>query len=205
MRAPAAFLGAAVVEMMVFGRPLKAYFSVHDVGHLHALCGLYVLCHALLRLAWWVETGRCSFGPDLTTLLCLLPHVGLSLTGMVFFPLPAKRNVASPLLWPEGRLHSVIFAARSYLACLLIWLSLRTQSAAWLYLRGPPVLATCLAADWATAKYGSRERTTMRGMPWGADGGNPQLRRLATLYYSVSQLAATKVCFLSYRSSMSMC
>lgn len=184
---------------MLFGRPMKAYLTVHDAFHLHAVCGLYVLLHACYRLGLWAMHQQRSFqfGPDVQSLASLAPHAVLSLTGLAFFPLPAKRNAASPLLWPEGRLHSVVFAARSFVACVLAWLSMRTNSAAWLWLRGPVALATCLGADMVTAKYGSVDRTTMRDMPWPSSATS--LRPLVTLYYSISQIAATTVCILSYR------
>ena len=188
----------------LFGRPLRAYFTAHDVGHLHALCGLYVVMHALLRFVWWLQFGRCFLGGDVRTLLSMVPHIALSMSGLLFFPLSTKRSEKNPLLWREGRLHSVIFAGRSLVACLLVWLSLRTHSPVWLYLRGPAVIATCALADVATAKYGTKERTTMRSMPWDPTVVNTpagaMVQHAATLFYSISQLAATKVCLLSYRA-----
>jgi len=186
------------------GRPLSKLFTHHDKFRLHAFCGLFTVLHALVRLALWLRHGRCFFAADARTLASLLPHVALSLSGLAFFPVSSKRSGGAPLLWAEGRLHSAIFAARSLACIALCWLSLRRsegQPFPWLYLRGPVVLLTCMAADAVSARHApavGAARTTMRDMPWPAGAGG-RLRVMATLYYSVSQLAATAVCLLSYR------
>lgn len=183
------------------GRPLAKLLSRHDPARLHATCGAAAAAHAAYRAARWLGTGSAGFDGSCATLCCLLPHAALALSSLRF-PLPARRNPAAPMLWPEARAHALVFSARSLALMLLGWAVLRApQRAAWLlYARGGVVLATQAAADAASARFAEHRAangSTIRGMPWppGAPGA---LVAAGRVFYSVSQLFATCM-FVAYR------
>lgn len=175
------------------GRPLAKLLSRHDPARLHATCGATAAAHAAYRAARWFRTGSAGFDGSCTTLYCLMPHAALALTSLRF-PLPARRNPAAPMLWPEARAHAVVFSARSLALMLLGWAVLRApQRAAWLlYARGGVVLATQAAADAASARFAEHRAangSTIRGMPW-PPGVPAALVACGRVFYSVAQLFA---------------
>lgn len=97
------------------------------------------------------------------------------------FHLYQKRNKVYNIIWPEFRLHSMIFAYRSIIAVLLSWYGNNV-------LRGPLIIATMAAADAVTMYYG--QDTTMRGNPY-ADGTSKRFIVWHNRFYSVSQFGAT--------------
>jgi hypothetical protein len=186
------------------GRPLRKLFSGDDVAHVHAVCGLLSLCHIAARCAHFARARTFGFTADWVTPACMLPHAVLAATSLRF-ALPARRNTAAPMFWPEGRAHSIIFSARSLVVMLLGWLALRAPpgsraTAALLLARGPVVLLTQAAADAATSHFharGQHNGSTIRGMPF-PKGTPPRLRRALTAWYAASQLLASCM-FLAYR------
>jgi hypothetical protein len=183
------------------GRPLAKLLSRHDPLRLHAACGAAAALHAAFRAARWLRTGSARFDASWATPACLLPHALLALSSLRF-PVPARRNPAAPMLWPEARAHAAIFSARSIALMLLGWAVLRApQRAAWLlYARGGVVLATQAAADAASARFAEHRAangSTIRGMPW-PPGAPRALVAAGRLFYSVAQLFASCM-FVSYR------
>merc|ERR1712167_295576 len=80
--------------------------------------GFLCLAHFLYRLSCGgVDAG---FEADGLTLLGMLLHLALSCTSLVF-NLPAKRTGNQYRIWPEYRLHSIIFACRSLAIMGLLW------------------------------------------------------------------------------------
>jgi hypothetical protein len=186
------------------GRPLRKLFSGHDAAHVHAACGALALAHIVARCAHFARFRTFGFSSGWDTPACLLPHAALAASSLRF-PLPARRNTAAPMLYPESRAHSIIFSARSLLVMLLGWLALRLPAhsraaTALLLARGPVVLLAQAAADAATAHFharGQRNGSTIRGMPFPR-ATPPRLRRALTAWYAASQLLATCM-FLAYR------
>ena len=69
----------------------------HDPFHIHKILGVLVLLHyayrfvLLFRLSW----------------------------SSLLLPLPSKRNFSEPMIWPEFRLHSIVFATRHIVTSIL--------------------------------------------------------------------------------------
>ena len=116
-------------------------------------------------------------------LLWMAIHAMLHVSSFQFH-LYQKRNKVYNIIWPEFRLHSMIFAYRSIIAVLLSWYGGYWNKV----LRGPLILTTMAAADAVTMYYG--QDTTMRGNPY-ADGTPKWFIRWHNRFYSVSQFGAT--------------
>lgn len=140
----------------------------HDPGHVHKILGVLVLFHYIYRLGLLFGTGNAfpQSEPPAAQALCVGIHALLSWSSLLL-PLPAKRNFSSPMIWPEFRLHSIIFATR-HAACACVTL-LGLWPAYWLYDAAAKLVAigmTVLAARWATDRHGCRERRTTNAMPY---------------------------------------
>ena len=98
----------------------------HDPYHIHKLLGLASLLNYFLRFYYLFVYGTAfpTHEPFTQALCCVLLHGVLS-TSSLLLPLPLKRNFASPMIWPEFRLHSITFALRHVIATML------TLSNAW--------------------------------------------------------------------------
>ena len=177
----------------------------HDPFHVHKILGVFALLHFVYRFGLWIwrDYGFCQYGNENCTpqdvrwdVVCILLH-GLLSWSSLLLPLPAKRNFQSPMIWREFRWHSIIFATRhviaSVLACLQLW-----PQQHWLlnfFSKLGLVMATCTAADAATAVYGCREKRTTNAMPYPAFV-TPAMIKGIKLNYAVSQFNATLLCLL---------
>lgn len=166
-------------------------------GHLHKILGSLVLYNFGYRLWKFVSTGEMGFDRSFATLFWIIVHASLHVSSFEFI-LPSKRNKVYNIIWPEMRWHSMVFAYRSLILMFFMWLSMNDMvlsHQAVAYLRGPIVIATMAAADYATWFYKSKSLvdqtdSTMRGNPYP-----PYVPSLAVavhnMFYSVSQVLAT--------------
>lgn len=90
---------------------LNVLFTSDDVGHIHKILGFSCLFSFGYRYYHFGEAD-CNFGPNPGTLLFVLHHLLLNLSSFIF-SLPEKRIVSGYRLWPEARLHALIFVLRS--------------------------------------------------------------------------------------------
>jgi len=152
-------------------------------GHLHKTLGLVSVVHFALQFARFFKFGTMYF--DDRTWLFMVFHLLLSWSSIIFH-LPAIRSVHAPMIWPEFRAHSILFATRSIAA---MWMSLEGVSTP--LTRFVNVLMTMALADLATIYY-KVTVTTMRDMPF-PDWVSQTTRDRINLYYSVSQVLATGI------------
>ena len=177
--------------------PLAKLLTHHDPIHLHAALGVSVLLHVLFRLLTFLRHGT-AFPPSepvwRATLGTLL-HGALSWSSLLL-PLPAKRNFASPMIWPEFRGHSIAFATRHVVATLL------ALHGAWPAAPWPEALtkfallaATSFAASRITDRYGDRKRRTTNAMPYPKSVDEAAQRRVKASYVA-AQFGASLVATL---------
>jgi len=156
-------------------------------GHLHKTLGLVSVLHFALQFGRFFKFGTMYF--DDRTWLFLVFHFLLSWSSLIFH-LPAIRSVHAPMIWPEFRAHSILFATRSLVAMAL---TMHEVSSPWT--RFANVLTTMALADLATMYY-KVNVTTMRDMPF-PDWVSQTTRDRVNLYYSVSQVLATGILLFS--------
>jgi hypothetical protein len=119
--------------------------------------------------------------PQLTVPTLLL-HLLLNLTSFVF-SIPHRRIKEGSRIWPEYRLHSLVFASRSLAAMLLYWYE-RTSTPMEPYYWGSViiVLLTLAAADLSTASVQQYASKSIREL---------DISRATRYFFTVCQFYAT--------------
>ena len=173
-------------------RPRNLYklFTKEDKLHIHKLIGVFVLVHYIFRFSSLLLTGTMGFEKDSKKKLVFffLVHLILSWSSLLFH-LPPRRNMNKPMIWPELRLHNIIFATRSILDALMHVLGFGSYK----ILRIIIAFVTMFAADIVSNYYRRRElinSTTMRGMPFPKSASQAFINRINS-YYALSQIFAT--------------
>jgi hypothetical protein len=133
-----------------------------------------------------------GFGTN-SALFYISIHAALSGTSLIFY-IPSVRSITLPMIWPEFRAHSIIFAYRSLFAMILLELSLSDPTT-----RFVTIIGTLLLADGATKYFKMENVTTMRDMPF-PDWVSQVARTRLNYYYSVSQVLATMTILYSSSS-----
>ena len=168
---------------------MESLFTHQDgkFGHIHKTLGGIVLIHYIARFIEFAVYRNIAFVPADT--MFLLVHLLLSWSSFIFH-LPSIRSVHAPMIWPEFRAHSALFATRSLAAMFVALAGASTPTT-----RLVNVMATIALADLAT-KYYKVVATTMRDMPF-PDWVTQKTRDRVNLYYSVSQVLATSILLCS--------
>lgn len=168
---------------------IRKFFTKEDVYNVHKILGTTCLLHFIYRMARIYMTKDAGFKNSYMFVIMswILLHATLSASSLIFH-LPSNRVTKRPMIYPEFRMHSILFSFR----CLAVMFFLQERYAhvARLF-RGPIVLLTMLIADAITRRY--RTATpTMRGMPFGPMlSYHPVIPSLMTFFYSMSQVMAT--------------
>jgi hypothetical protein len=153
---------SATVSEIIVDMTLPRPANVHKLmtkedghyGHVHKIIGTAALVHYGYRTYLLMTTGSMQFDDSNFTLACILLHMVLSVSSFIF-KIPNNRINSAPMIYPEFRLHSIIFAYRSLIVMLLMWSSKRWDTVFPLYFRGVVVLLTMAAADTVTNRYRS--------------------------------------------------
>jgi hypothetical protein len=98
----------------------KQLITNEDPMHIHKTIGILCFVSYIFRI---VQTGPSDMGfvtfPQLTMPTILL-HLLLNITSLVF-KIPSRRISSGYRIWPEYRLHSLVFLARSLAVMTLFW------------------------------------------------------------------------------------
>ena len=89
-----------------------------DPHHIHEVLGLACLSSFVYRFRYAGGETDGNFGPYPGTLGFVVLHLSLNLSSFVF-EIPQRRISTGYRIWPEYRIHSLVFCARS-LACMLV-------------------------------------------------------------------------------------
>jgi hypothetical protein len=169
----------------------KALFSHEDANGVHKLLGFGCLLHFLVRCAWL--TSDMAFDTSLLTPACIAMHGLLSVSSLIFH-IPKVRIKEGSRIWPEFRLHSIVFACRSLACMLIVWAERRylTPGAHAYWANVLVVFATLIGADVATNSVDPRSRSnTIRGLDTGL---------LYKYSFSMMQFLGTTGCLVGLRS-----
>jgi hypothetical protein len=92
----------------------------HDPYHAHAISGALALAHFIARWFILLTTGRVWLPsePLLLKIALVSVHVLAPVLSLVL-PVHARRNMGSLMIWPEFRMHSLVFATRHVLATIV--------------------------------------------------------------------------------------
>ena len=163
--------------------------TMEDSFYIHKILGIACFINYIYRFALWLLYGAANiYNVEKTSelLFWIACHSMLSLSSLIFH-LPKKRVRGSPVIWPEFRMHSIIFAMRSLLVMLVYSSSIDKH---WSYaIRSIILIVTIICAD-ITTNYFKSEEKTMRGMPFPDNTSLVFINRL-NMYYSICQALAT--------------
>ena len=152
-----------------------------DPYHIHKILGACCLANFVYRWTCLFRYGTMYLDNPLGAYTLAL-HAALSMTSLVFH-LPRLRHPSKPMIYPEFRAHSILFAGRSVVVCYIYYAGLDYRYA----------MLTCFAvmylADRITAHYRSNSRT-MRNMPFDPIVPEEQQQAIVAMH-SRMQIGAT--------------
>lgn len=159
-----------------------------DATHIHKTLGLSCLISFVYR---FVNAGPSDmkFTSSNGTFVMILVHALLS-TSSLIFKIPARRINGGYRIWPEYRLHSIVFACRSLATMLVTWFEMRHGLEPIYALNVVIVMATLAAADFSSRSQGSSRSNSIRDLK-----ANP----LTQFFFSAMQFHATMGCLLAIR------
>jgi hypothetical protein len=161
----------------------KKLFTKEDekYNHIHKILGIVCLCHFFYRFALFFRYGSFMFtgGRDM---IWLSFHGLLSLTSLIFH-ISGVRNKVAPMIYPEFRMHSIVFAFRSILCCALHYYKFHIVYSMMV------IFATMGLADLITYHYKSSSNT-MRNMPFD-ENISIEDQNTITRFHSKMQVGAT--------------
>jgi hypothetical protein len=166
----------------------KKLFTKEDSTNIHKILGIGSLINYVYRYGLLFTYGTMMFNNN-SSIFTLLLH-GLLSTSSLIFHIPNIRNSKAPMIYPEYRMHSIIFAYRSIVCCFIHYYNLN-----YLY-----IILTCyitmICADFTTYLYNINKKngTTMKNMPFN-DNISIKDQNKITLMHSSSQIAATLFMF----------
>lgn len=183
--------------------------SREDPQWIHKTLGIYALLHFAFRVAQLMfgKDPAAGFGTNLgkgasiLTMACLVPHLLLSCSSLIFDTVPKERVVGKPMIWKENRWHSILFGTRSIVCSALAWLSVKFQHAEpWrtISITGTClcVLLTMIGADIATQKLSpSQKESSVATLPFW-EGCSVQTQQQIKQFYAYTQFTATATCLL---------
>ena len=174
---------------------LYKLFTHEDRFQVHKIFGVLSLLHYLYRAYLIIFTGTMRFEDNFVfTVAAIMIHFFLS-TSSLIFKIPSKRIKVAPMIYPEFRLHSIVFASRSMLLIVAQAIFGRFYSSVIpFYLRWMIIISTMIFADHITSRYGETgERgsgTTIRDMPF-PDYISASFKNKINIFYSQAQMLAT--------------
>lgn len=144
-----------VADMILFRPSNTVKLLTHEESHLfhiHKILGIMVLSHYAYRTYLLLTTGSMQFDSSFFTPYCIVLHMLLSVSSFIF-KISQTRIQSAPMIYPEFRLHSILFAYRSLIVMLMMWYAKRYNLVFPLYFRGAVVLVTMVLADLVTNHY----------------------------------------------------
>ena len=98
---------------------MEDLFTPQDTGNIHKTLGGVALGHYIWRFGSFVVNGSMGFEGGASPAFWIVLHALLSGTSLIFI-IPTVRSNKSPMIWPEFRVHSILFAFRSLVAMSLV-------------------------------------------------------------------------------------
>ena len=170
---------------------LQRLVTKEDPLHVHKTLGILCLTHFAFRFAKFGH-GDMGFDPSIASAMCLLLHALLSCSSLAF-RIPEKRIMEGSRIWPEFRLHSIVFACR-HIACMLVtWAEARwggRTDRPMFSINPLIVLSTLLLADAATRRSSGVKSSTI---------GSLRAPAAMRFFFSAMQFHGTVACLVGVR------
>lgn len=154
-----------------------------DPYHIHKTLGTICLVNYGYRYYLLLTRGTMDLNNS-TSAYLVVAHAALSCTSMIY-RIPKIRNKTGPMIYPEYRIHSILFALRSAVCFFLTYYHCS------IVYRFAACYATMVLADIATSRYNTdTDSTTIRNMPFDNQIAEED-RHQITQMQSSHQIAAT--------------
>lgn len=153
---------------------------------IHKLLGIICLLNYIYRYHLLYSTGSMQLNNKFALLLIFI-HGILSISSLIFH-IPSIRNSNKPMIYPEFRLHSIVFGLRSVIISVQYYYKLNY------FYQILTCFMTMISADIITYLYNNKNAgSTMRNMPF--DKSIPEYKQnQVTKMHSFFQIGAT--CFM---------
>lgn len=175
----------------MFIKNLYKLITKEDKFHIHKFLGIFSLTNYIYRYYLLLFYG--SFYLNTKTDLCIVAVHGLLSLSSLIFHIPQKRHASLPMIYPEFRLHSIVFAMRSIFCCFIDFYSKNI-----LY----KILICFLTMYFADVISENSKNTTMRAMPYCETMEENHKYRI-TKFHSKQQITATLFMLINIDSAFS--
>lgn len=158
--------------------------TMEDALNIHKLLGIMCILNFLYRYTHFFLVGNMGLENEWGR-KSLIIHGALSCSSLMFH-ISATRNQVKPIIYPELRMHSILFAMRSVVICLLYYYKFHYGY----------IIGTCYSvlflSDIITKIYnkGNKNGTTIRNIQFGENVTIEQRKHITNMY-SIMQIAAT--------------
>ena len=130
--------------------------------------------------------------------LALIGMHGLLSVSSLIFHIPKKRHAKLPMIYPEFRLHSIVFGLRSVVCCFIDYYGGEYK----LHYKVGVCFGTMIIADVITKHYAEPGDTTMRSMPYAYNISKEDIS-IITMFFSNQQVGATMFMLCNIDSAFS--
>jgi hypothetical protein len=175
---------------------LHKLITKEDPTHIHKLLGIFALANYIYRYYLLFFYGSMFLNTPLDLGMVAI-HGCLSLSSLIFH-IPRKRHAKLPMIYPEFRLHSIVFGMRSVICCFVDVYGGYYK----LYFKMGVCFATMMVADLITKQYAEPGDTTMRAMPYAETTPEKDIR-IITKFHSIQQMSATVYMLLNVDAAFS--
>ena len=190
-------------------RALKNLITHEDkigmIPHVHKALGLFCLFHYLYRFGYCIlrllkgkpNAWDSGFDESYKSLILILIHALLSYSSLIFH-IP-KKQTGKPMIWQEFRAHNILFATRSIICFIIVWLAMRNKKIEQyqMAIQSLIVLLTFKFADIITESLReANTESTTRTLPYW-DNCDYFVEKTFKYFYTLAQFQASLVCFFS--------
>lgn len=167
---------------------VRKLFTKEDPQFVHKCLGIFCLANFTYRYIQLLTHGSMDITISYDVFTVLI-HALLSWSSLIFH-ISAVRHKTLPTIYPEFRMHSIIFACRSVLCTLCHYYRIRPIFLVLICL-GTNVSADTITWYYAqTLKHSEDSSTTMRNMPFDKKIADDE-RKTITRMHSCAQVTAT--------------
>ena len=131
-----------------------------DPFFIHKAFGIISFCNFMYRYYLLFAYGQMMINSQVD--MGILVIHGLLSTSSLIFNIPKKRHASLPMIFPEFRLHSIVFGLRSIVCCFIDYYGNEYK----LYYKMSVCIGTMFFADTITKHYAIAGNSTMRNMPF---------------------------------------
>jgi hypothetical protein len=165
---------------------LHKLVSKEDPNHIHKIIGFICFVNFIYQFFHTIFYGCTSMNSN-SGLFLMFIHSLLSVSSMIFH-IPLIRNKNAPMIYPEFRLHSIIFALRSVICFYFSYYNVA------LIYKILTCYLTMVCADIVSYKIPSKisnnKTTTMRDMPFDKNIDENKRKQISR-FHSGMQVSAT--------------